>query len=103
MHTDMVVVSARFRALPGKEEALKSMVQQLVQDCEGQNGLILYSVHQDVADPALFQFYEQFASQAALDEHAVSKPLKDFERDAAQYMTGKADVRIMRMLARVTG
>lgn len=101
-HKDMIAVTAHLRAREGAEDALRDKLQNLVRECDGQKGLILYSVHQDRQDAAQFVFYEQFASQAALDAHLVSEPLKRFQKESQPLLAAEAEVRLLRMLEKVS-
>lgn len=72
----MIAVTAYITAKSGQENALKEELEAVVDACAHQEGLILYSVHQSIRNPAHFVFYEQFASPEALDKHAASEELR---------------------------
>ena len=71
-----VTVIAHFRAKAGLESRLHQELQRLLGPTRAESGCISYDLHQSQSDPALFVFYENWASQAALDEHFQTPHLK---------------------------
>jgi quinol monooxygenase YgiN len=64
-----VVVIAHFTAKPGKQEALSTFLQGLVEPTRREPGCIRYEVNQDLDDPDTFTFVETFADQRAFEAH----------------------------------
>ncbi len=95
----MIAVTAYITARPGRENALKAQLEAVIDACAHQEGLILYSVHQSLSNPAHFVFYEQFASQEALDKHAASEELRR-HHEATKDMVLERSVETWQMLNR---
>ena len=64
-----VTVLAHFRAKPGQEARLLQELKRLPEPTRAEAGCITYELHESQSDPAVFVFYENWASQAALDAH----------------------------------
>ena len=64
-----VTIIARFRAKPGQQARLLQELARLPAPTRAEAGCISYDLHQSQSDPGLFVFYENWASQAALDAH----------------------------------
>ena len=67
--SEPLTVIARVRAKAGQESRLRQEMQRLLAPTRAEAGCISYDLHQSQSDPALFVFYENWASQAALDAH----------------------------------
>jgi quinol monooxygenase YgiN len=67
-----ITIVARIRAREGKEEAVKQELLKLVGPTRSEEGCINYDLHQAVDDPSLFVFYENWASQEAINGHLKS-------------------------------
>jgi quinol monooxygenase YgiN len=65
----LLVVAATITAQPGKEQEVKELLSSIVKPTLAEDGCVGYALHQGVADPATFVFYENWVSQAALDAH----------------------------------
>ncbi len=73
---DLYVLTTRFKAKPGHEEKLKTVLAHAVQECSGQEGLILSTLHQDRDDMAIFMLYEHFSSEASFRLHIDSSVIR---------------------------
>lgn len=71
-----VVLTASVKAKPGQEDAVKQALLSLVGPTRKEPGCIVYNLHQSKTDPTMFMFYEQWASQEALDAHGASAHMK---------------------------
>jgi quinol monooxygenase YgiN len=67
--SEPLTIIARFRAKAGQESRLRQELQRLLAPTRAEAGCINYDLHQSQSDPALFVFYEKWASQAAVDAH----------------------------------
>jgi quinol monooxygenase YgiN len=64
-----------------KNESIESFKKQaavIIQKTRKEKGCLFYSLFQDVSSPGEFLFYEEYASQEALDIHSNSEYLKTF-------------------------
>jgi quinol monooxygenase YgiN len=71
-----VTLTATVVAKPGQEDAVKEALLSLVEPTRKEPGCLLYNLHQSKTDPTLFLFYEQWASQEALDAHGKTPHMK---------------------------
>jgi len=60
---------ARFKVKPGKADAFKSLMTTIKDSARAEPGCIAYSMQQNLNDPELFVFVEEWASEQALAEH----------------------------------
>jgi quinol monooxygenase YgiN len=67
-----VVLTATVKALPGHEAAVRQVLLDLVAPSRSEPGCLCYNLHESKDEPGLFLFYEQWASQAALDTHMAT-------------------------------
>lgn len=75
---DLLTVIAHMRAKPGKEQELRAALEALVEPTTQEDGYVNYDLHQAVDDPAVFYFYENWESGAALDAHLATPHLQEF-------------------------
>lgn len=66
---ELLSVVATMRAQPGKEQELRELLESLISPTRAEEDNVTYALHQGAQDPAVFIFYENWASQAALDAH----------------------------------
>lgn len=74
---DLLTIVATFRALPGKEDELRELLTSIIAPTLKEAGCIDYALHQGVADPAVFVFYENWTSKAHLDAHRASPHINE--------------------------
>lgn len=98
---DILVVTAHLRAKPGKENELRTALEQLVQECGHHEGLLLYSVHQDTSDPASFLFYEHYLSEKAFKDHLASDELKNAAEVFSELVEGESKIETWHMASRI--
>jgi quinol monooxygenase YgiN len=67
------VVTAKWTAKEGEEEAVARAIAQLVEPSRAEPGVILYQPHRDPEDPRIFFFYEQYDDTAAYEAHGSSE------------------------------
>jgi len=67
-----VVVVGSFTAEPGKEAEALEAFKALVEPTHGEDGCILYALHQGTDDPRRLAFVERWASRELLDAHLKS-------------------------------
>ena len=67
-----VVVVGSFKAEPGKEVEALEAFKALVEPTHGEEGCILYALHQGTDDPRRLAFVERWASRESLDAHLKS-------------------------------
>lgn len=72
------VVTAKWTAKEGEEEAVAAAIKQLVGPSRAEPGMILYQPHRDPQNPRVFFFYEQYTDQAAYEAHGNSEHFKRY-------------------------
>lgn len=70
-----LTVVATMRALPGREEAMREVLESLVEPTRTHDGVVEYLLHRGSRDPGMFCFYERWTDDAALDAHLETPPL----------------------------
>lgn len=73
-----VAVVAIFVAKPGKEEALRKVLEANVEPTRKERGALQYDLHRDIKEPRRFIFVERWESEAALAEHGKSAHIQAF-------------------------
>ena len=73
-----VTVVAKVVAKKESVERVRSELLKLIASTRKEDGCIDYCLHQDNDDPALFIFYENWASEACLTRHAESDHFKNY-------------------------
>jgi quinol monooxygenase YgiN len=63
------VVSAKWRAKPGKEERLKAVCEEMTEPSRAEPGNVFYQVQRSLEDPQLFYLYEQYVDEAGYVAH----------------------------------
>lgn len=86
-------VVARIYAQPDKVEQVRNQLLRLIEPTRNEAGCIVYELLQNRDDPTDFTFIEEWASDAALDAHAVSEHLRDVGEKLAGLTTTKPDIR----------
>lgn len=97
--SEKLTVVARIRAKPGKEEEVKQALLGLVGPTRSEAGCINYDLHQSHDDPALFLFYENWTSKAALDAHAQSPHIQAFRARGREWLAEPAEIKLFRMVS----
>ena len=69
---------ARIIAKEEKRDFVKSELMKLLEDTRAEEGCINYTLHQDVENPNLFVFYENWASKELINKHLKSKHIQAY-------------------------
>jgi quinol monooxygenase YgiN len=70
------VVTAKWTAKDGEEEAVARAVEQIVEHSRAEPGMLLYQPHRDPENARVFFFYEQYADADAYQAHLDSEHMK---------------------------
>jgi quinol monooxygenase YgiN len=71
------VLTARWVAKEGEEEAVRAALAQLAGPTREEPGCLLWQPHRDPEDPRFFFIYEQYTDRAAYEAHGETE---HFER-----------------------
>jgi quinol monooxygenase YgiN len=87
-----IVVVGSFTAQPGKEAEAAEAFKALMEPTHGEEGCILYALHQGVDDPRRLAFVERWASREALDAHLASPHIQDVLARVAELFGDSGDI-----------
>ena len=87
-----VVVVGSFRAQPGKEAEAVQAFRALVEPTHGEEGCVLYALHQGSDDPRRLAFVERWASRELLDAHLESAHIKKVLERVEELFGDSADI-----------
>jgi quinol monooxygenase YgiN len=76
MNAKSLIVVAQMKAKPGKEAEVRKELLSLLEPSRKDEGCLSYNLHQAVENPALFLFYENWASKAHLERHLQQPALQ---------------------------
>ncbi len=88
MLQEKLTVVAQFKTKKGKEEQARQVLMSLIAPTRAEKGCIDYVLHQDPKDPSRFLFYENWTSQAALDQHMKTPHLQKLAAQAEELFDG---------------
>jgi quinol monooxygenase YgiN len=77
------VLTARWVAKEGEEEAVREALAQLAGPTREESGCLLWQPHRDPDDPRVFFIYEQYTDRAAYDAHGESEHFERWGKGAA--------------------
>lgn len=97
--SDPIYVVAQVRARPGHEDALRAALLKLVEFAKSEPGFIRYDLHEDLATPGHFTFYEIWRDKAALDLHAATENMRA-HLSLTRHWVAAAGVELVRKLNR---
>lgn len=96
---DLLTVVARMRAKPGKEAELRRELEALIEPTRAEAGCVNYDLNQGADDEAVFYFYENWVSEAALGEHLQTAPLQRFVGLIPELLDGELQIQKLRRIA----
>ncbi len=73
---DLVYVVAKLQAKPGKEEALRKVIEPLVEPTKKEQGCRRYSMMLDRQNPAVLVILEEWDTEADLNTHLALPHLR---------------------------
>ena len=77
----MITVVAKLQAAPGKEDALKAVLSEMVGNVKANEpGVPVYSLHTSDTEPGLFLFYEQYTNAEAAEGHLKTDHMRTMGR-----------------------
>jgi quinol monooxygenase YgiN len=95
---ERLVLVARFRAQPGRADALRSRLQQMVRLTVVEPGCLRYELHEDQGDPEHLVLLEVWRDQVALDRHMETEHVRGLVRDVPQLAVGDIEMLQLRPL-----
>lgn len=98
MDQKKLTVVARVKAKPGKEEEVRKELLALTGPTRSEPGCINYDLHQDLDNPSVFMFYENWKSKEDLDKHMETAHFKAWREKAEILLDGPSDVTLWRII-----
>ena len=95
---DLLTVVATMRAKPGKEDELRAMLTGVLEPTRAEDGCHTYALHQGVADPAVFVFYENWTSKEHLDKHLGSEHMATGLAGLSELLDGEIEMSTLRRI-----
>jgi quinol monooxygenase YgiN len=87
-----VVVIASFLAQEGKEAAAKQFFADLLEETHGEDGCLLYALHQGTEDSTRFAFVERWESPELLAKHLASDHIQTALAAVGEYCSAEPDI-----------
>ncbi len=84
-----VTVVAKVTAKEQSVEAVKAECLKMVAPTRQEEGCIEYRLHQDMDDPSVFIFYENWKSPACLEQHMNSRHFQSYVAAVGDLIAGK--------------
>lgn len=78
----MITLIATITAKKDAVEEVKAALKNLVKHTTQEPGNIQYVLHQEIENPHIFKFYEQFKDQAAFEYHGQQPYIKAMASNA---------------------
>jgi quinol monooxygenase YgiN len=94
---NLVAVTGFAHAQPERAEELRTQLLSLATRARKENGCVEFHVHQDIADPNLFVFYEVWLSADDVETHLAQPYMTDFMGSRMQYLEEDIDVFMLSM------
>lgn len=74
----MIVVIARLNARPNSVKQLEAELRNLLESTRTEPGAVIYTIQQGLENPLLWNVYEVYRNQEAMDAHMNSPHLRAF-------------------------
>lgn len=94
-----ITVIGTLKARPERRDDLESILAAMVAPTRAEPGCINYDFHVDAADPCVFVFYENWRSDADLEEHMKMPHLQPLLSQADRLLAESVDVRRLTMIS----
>ncbi|MFW5498564.1 MULTISPECIES: putative quinol monooxygenase [unclassified Maridesulfovibrio] len=98
---DNFILTARLKARPDTETELKAILERGVRQCSGQEGLLIYNLHQDKDDPSVFLLYGHFTSEASYRMHMDSEPIRKIYDAVVGFIEEGPEIKFWNILEKV--
>jgi quinol monooxygenase YgiN len=77
------VVTALWRAKPGKEDLIAQVIAKMTPLSREEPGCLYYQAHRSPGDPQVFFLYEQYVDEAGYEAHMASPHFEQYVRGEA--------------------
>ena len=94
-----MIVVAKIKALPGKETEMEQALLDMIPKVKEEPGTLIYTLHRDQTDPAVFLFYEKYKDMDALVAHSSTPHFKALFKTIKPLMDGNPEISMYHELA----
>ena len=97
---DVITVTAKYYPKAGKEAEIQAIMLKMAEAVKkAEPDCICYRPHRSEKTPAVFLWYEQYRSEAALEFHKKAPHLADFRKQLGPLLAKPTEVESYRSLA----
>ena len=89
-----IVITAVLKAQPGKEDALRQTLHQVIPPSREEEGCLTYVLHESIDTPGTFVFYEKYKHAEALDDHVNSPHYQAYRKEAESLLASREVFRL---------
>jgi quinol monooxygenase YgiN len=83
----MLIIHVRAVIKPESREAFLATARDVIAQTRREPGSLCYSCYEDIAEPNVFIFYEEWRTQADIDAHLAQPYTQTLLAAAAQWVT----------------
>lgn len=94
-----ITIIGTVTAYPETRAELSGLLAAQVEPTRAEAGCINYDFHVDAKDPCIFVFYENWTSQADLDQHLRQPHLKPLMSQVDRLLAKPVEIRHLTMLS----
>lgn len=84
----MFVVHTTIPVNPDQREKAMEYITALVEHSESEDGTVRYYAVEDLLEPNLIRFFEQYDDAAAAETHTKSEPYRQFNMALPEFVSG---------------
>ncbi len=94
-----MIVVAKLKAAAGKEKEMEKTLLDMIPKVSEEEGTLVYTLHQDQNDPAVFLFYEKYKDADALVAHSSTPHFKELFKTIKPLLEGNPEIAMYNELA----
>jgi quinol monooxygenase YgiN len=87
-------VLASLRAVSGREDDLRTVLEGLIEPTRAEAGCLHYELWQNQSEPAEFTFVEEWVSREALEAHGETEHIRKGRERMRELLAAPMDLRI---------
>ena len=87
-----MIVVAKLKAQQENIEEMKAALIDMVSKVKDEEGTLVYTLHQDLANPAVFLFYEKYKDADALTAHSSTPHFKSLFKTIKPMLDGDPEI-----------
>lgn len=84
-----ITITAILKAHPGKEEALRQALDEVIPPSRQEEGCLTYVLHESLDAPGTFVFYEKYRDETALDAHINSEHYQAYRKQVEMLLAAR--------------